>query len=70
MLVVSCTKCEGWVAVIADENDRSGFADAVRDEGLKPNRKITITKDAYDERAFGLTGACRASYGAHQACDQ
>lgn len=62
MLIVSCTKCDGWLVVVADEhNDADEFLLLAKEEGRKPNRKITVTKDEYDDRAFGLTGACRSS---------
>lgn len=63
MLIVTCTKCDGWIVVVADETKPSPFLDAARDEGRKPHRRVIVTGDVYDERAFGLTGACRASYG-------
>lgn len=70
MLVVSCTKCDGWIVVVADENDHSSpFPSMARDEAAKPNRRVTVTKDEYDERAFGLTGACRSSYGKKPNCE-
>lgn len=69
MLVVSCTLCHGWIVVVADESDAtSHFAIAAREEGAMPNRATTVTTDAYDERAFGLTGACRGSFGARPNC--
>ncbi len=69
MLIVSCTKCAGWIVVVADENDQSSaFALATREEGAKPNRMTTVTADEYDERSFGLTGACRKSYGQKPDC--
>ena len=61
MLIVSCTKCDGWIVVVADESDEStGFPAAAREEAKKPNRKITVTKNTYDERAWGLSGSCRS----------
>lgn len=63
--VHSCTLCHGWIVVVADESDAtSHFAIAAREEGAMPNRAT----DAYDERAFGLTGACRGSFGARPDC--
>lgn len=71
MLVVSCTKCDGWIVVVADESDRScatPFLEWAKEEARKPDRKVTITKDVYDERSFGLTGACSSSYGRERKC--
>src|ERR1043165_9931348 len=68
MLVVSCTKCDGWVAALADENDQSLLAISIKEEAAKPDRKMTITKDVLDEKSFGLSGACRASYGTKPEC--
>ena len=69
MLIVSCTKCDGWIVVVADSADHgSAFAIAAREEAMKPDRKVTETDDVYDERAFGLTGACRGSFGQKPDC--
>jgi hypothetical protein len=69
MLIVSCTKCDGWIVVVADSADHgSAFAIAAREEARKPDRKLSDVREVYDERAFGLTGACRASYGQKQDC--
>lgn len=60
MLIVSCTKCDGWIVVVADENDEStGLPTAAHEEAKKPNRKVMVTKDAYDEESWGLRGSCR-----------
>jgi hypothetical protein len=66
MLIVSCTRCDGWIVVVADEHASTWIADAARDEARKPDRKVTITADVYDERAWGLSGSCRGS----TPCDQ
>jgi hypothetical protein len=69
MMVITCTKCGGWIVVVANEHDRaSPFLAAAEDEAKKPDRKCMITKGAYDEQAYGLISACPASYGKKPDC--